>query len=111
MVGLAHHSSPGRRPPAIRPGSTIVSNPDEELTPMPGNAQPETLVSPSVASELSGCPLEQVRTWIASGRLPVRKVNRGQRFVCLETLDALWAAEQAEEIDAMKKPKRKARKA
>jgi hypothetical protein len=77
---------------------------------VPGNAPPETLTSPSVASELSGCPLEQVRVWIASGRLPVRKVNRGQRFVCLEQLDALWLAERAEQAEPAK-PKRKASKA
>jgi hypothetical protein len=75
---------------------------------MPGNAPPNTLVSPSVASELSGCPLDQVRVFIASGRLPVRKVNRGQRFVCLETLDTLWLAERAKEIEPAKaKRKRK----
>jgi hypothetical protein len=61
----------------------------------------ETLCSPLIASELSGAPLDLVRGWIASGKLPIRKVSGSQRFVCLEDCDLLHA-----EATAPPKPRR-----
>jgi hypothetical protein len=52
-----------------------------------------------------------VRSWIASGRLKVKKVNMGVRYVQLEEVDALWLVERAKETDAVKKAKRRERKA
>jgi hypothetical protein len=66
------------------------------------------LTSSALAADLAGCPTELVRSWIASGRLKVKKVNMGVRYVQLEEVDRLWAAEQARAIDeAQGKPKRK----
>jgi excisionase family DNA binding protein len=78
---------------------------------VPGNAPPETLCSPSVASELSGCPLDTVKRWVSEGKIRVKKTVGSQSFVCLEEVDRAWAQEQQKAIPAVKKPKRKAPKA